>query len=112
MLSKTKTKTKRKSLKKTNRKVTAKTATRKKIKTAVKPSFDLVSSDIAHSPGHKRMNKIDKFSIPKDGAKVLLQESAVNNLSNSDIIRKHNSRHRRIISGAAVGKTGRITIKE
>ena len=43
--------------------------------------------------------------------KIHLPVAAADKVSNSEIIRKHNSRHRRIITGAAIGKTGRIVIK-
>lgn len=59
----------------------------------------------AHSPGHRKMGKaIDP--------KILVKSPPIDEMSNADLIRKNNARHRRIITGADKGKTGRITIKE
>lgn len=100
-----------KSKKKARKKVAAKSNLKLQLKTKSKLKKKPPSADIAHRPGHRRLNKSDEFA-KHNGPKVHLQESAVNALANSDIIKKHNSRHRRIISGAAIGKTGRIIIKE
>lgn len=67
-------------------------------------------ADPAHSYGHRKLNIIENFP-ENSGPKVLLQESAVNTLSNSDKMRRNNSKNRRIITGATIGKTGRIIIK-
>lgn len=110
-LKKTSANTKKKISKKNIKKASGRTSVKKPQAVSEKPAFRPKPSDVAHSPGHRKLNKMNIFSEPK-GPKVHLQEAAVNNMSNSDIIRKHNSRHRRIISGAAIGKTGRIIIKE
>lgn len=78
-------------------------------KTFVKPRPSKLI-DLAHSPGHKKINRLDSFTDPS-GVKVHIQESAINNMANSDKIRRINSKHRRIITGDAIGKTGRIVIK-
>lgn len=109
--SKTKMLAKNKGRRKISTKGSAKKSKKVLVKPIVKPAIKSKTSDLAHSPGHKKLNKTDQFTDPR-GQKDHLQQSAINNLSNADIIRKHNSRHRRIISGAAVGKTGRITIKD
>lgn len=100
MLLKTKTKTK------TKKKVTKKSAKKaaKKVtgKVAKKP-------DKAHQPGHQKM-KISGIG-ENNAEKTRVQESAVNALTKADIVRR-NSKNRRIITGAALGKTGRITIKD
>lgn len=110
-LKKTSGKAKKTTRKKVRKKISTKASTKKRVTASKKPLVKPQLPDIAHSPGHRRLNKLDKFTEPK-GPKVQLQEAAINNLSNSDIIKKHNSRHRRIINGAAIGKTGRIIIKE
>lgn len=110
-MKKTSAKAKKTIRKKIVKKVSARTSAKKNQMISKTPTFKPKPPDVAHSPGHRKLNKTGTSTEPK-GSKVHLQEAAVNNLSNSDIIRKHNSRHRRIISGAAIGKTGRIIIKE
>lgn len=62
--------------------------------------------DPAHSPGHRKLKRKDQFT-DSSGVKTHLQKSAIENMSNSQKIRRTNV-NRRIITGAAVGKTGRI----
>ena len=109
-LKKTSANTKKSFSKKNIKKVSARTSVKKNQTVLEKPALRPKPLDVAHSPGHRKL-KTDTSVEPK-GPKVHLQKAAVNNMSNSDIIRKHNSRHRRIINGAAIGKTGRIIIKE
>jgi len=84
----------------------------KKTSSKSKPakSKPLNDNNPAHSPGHRKLNIIDNFP-EHSGAKVHIQESAVNNLANVDKMKRVNSKNRRIITGAALGKTGRIVIK-
>lgn len=106
----------KKTLKKVNKKIVkSKKETLQSIKTKsniVKKNilFKTEQIDPAHSYGHRKMNLNE--NLPKhSGAKVQLQDSAINTLANSDKIRRTNSKNRRIITGATVGKTGRIVIK-
>jgi hypothetical protein len=105
------------------KKLKSKKATAKREKTNVKPAtqgatikkaggFDLNQKDLAHSPGHRKINLQNEFSH-KSGIKTEPQNaSAQNNMARDNRIKRTNSSHRRIITGAALGKTGRITIKE
>ncbi len=64
--------------------------------------------DPAHKPGHRKMNlkdKLEKHTGPKNQPQ---DESALNNMARNDIIYQTSGTNRRIISGAAIGKTGRI----
>lgn len=113
-------KTKKKTAKKISQKSVRSTAKRtlktkkaqpaKKLESKPKVPVKPLTPDPAHSPGHKKMQKTDKFTEHSRG-NVHMQEAAANTVSKSEIIRKQNSRHRRIITGAAMGKTGRIIIK-
>ena len=95
---------------KPTRKISAKNSKTKTDKISVKKStFKPVPKDPAHSLGHKKLGKNNKIS-ESQRHKIHLPV-ATDKVSNSEIIRKHNSRHRRIITGAAIGKTGRIVIK-
>jgi hypothetical protein len=67
------------------------------------------SEDKAHSPGHRKLNVKDSFVENGGHVKSYQQEAAVNNMSNSNRMRRHTSAQRRVITGAAIGKTGRIT---
>ncbi len=98
MLSKTKKKSKKKAAKKAAKKVTKKVA-RKTVK-----------ADKAHQPGHRKM-KIAGIE-EATSQKTKIQESALIALNKSDLVRRNTSKNRRIITGAALGKTGRITIKD
>lgn len=71
------------------------------------PLFKSEIHDPAHSPAHRKLNISDNYP-EHSGAKVHIQESALNNLAN---VKRSHSKNRRIITGAAVGKTGRIIIK-
>ncbi len=67
-------------------------------------------SDPAHAPGHKKMNLRNQFE--KTGQKNTSQNAqALNNMSASSKIKRTSSTNRRIITGAAIGKTGQIVIK-
>ncbi len=107
-----KKKTAKKSVKSTAKTTLKKKSVKPAKKLELKPKVPVkpLAPDPAHSPGHKKMQKIDKFTEHSRG-NVHMQEAAANTVSKSEIIRKQNSRHRRIITGAAVGKTGRIIIK-
>lgn len=90
-----------------------KTATRKRKKSAA-PKSEFISpqqQSPAHSPGHRKVNILDNFT-DKHGTKVHLQDSAVNQMTRADQIRRTSKTNRRIISGAAVGKTGRIVTEK
>lgn len=102
MLSKTK--------KKTKKKATKKAAKRAAKKTAKKIPKKTVKADKAHQPGHRKM-KIAGIN-EATAEKTRLQPPAMDTVTRADIIRRRNSKHRRIITGAALGKTGRITIKD
>lgn len=79
---------------------------------AVEPRVSEIGNpDPAHRPGHRTINVEANFS-GKKGAKVHLQDSAVNRMSRSDKIKRTSRTNRRIISGAAVGKTGRIVTEK
>ncbi len=106
----------------TQSKVTkSKKATAKRAKTNAKPiekktgngpAFNLEKKDVAHSPGHRKMNIQKEFSH-KSGMKTEPQnESAMNYMARNDSIKRTTSSQRRVITGAALGKTGRVTIKE
>lgn len=105
MLQKTK---KKKALKKAVKKVAKKAKKIAKIATK-KVAKKVPAADISHSPGHRKMNRTDTF--PTYSMKNKAQEATLN-LTRGDIVRKRNSKNRRIVTGAAFGKTGRITIKE
>lgn len=64
----------------------------------------------SHRFGHRKLNIIENFP-EHSGSKVHLQESAVNNMANSDRIKRTNSSNRKVITGATIGKTGRIIVK-
>lgn len=104
---------KAKAKKKVKKKSARKRTVQKKLFAEMPAKKMILSTDKAHSPGHRKLGDKNKKPMKENGwKKNQLQESAINTAANSDIIRKHNSRHRRIISGAAIGKTGRIVIKE
>ena len=102
MLSKTKKKSKKKAAKKATKKVAKKVARKVARKT--------VKADKAHQPGHRKM-KIAGIE-EATSQKTKIQESALIALNKSDLVRRNTSKNRRIITGAALGKTGRITIKD
>lgn len=90
-----------------------KAATRKR-KKSVAPKSEFISpqkQSPAHSPGHRKVNILDNFT-EKHGSKVHLQDSAVNQMTRADQIRRTSRTNRRVISGAAVGKTGRIVTEK
>lgn len=106
MFSKTRKKTKKKVAKKVARKATKKVAK----KVARNVARKTVKADKAHQPGHRKM-KIAGIEEPTS-QKTRIQESALIALNKSDLVRRNTSKNRRIITGAALGKTGRITIKD
>ncbi len=67
-------------------------------------------ADKAHQPGHRKM-KIAGIE-EATSQKTRIQESALIALNKSDLVRRNTSKNRRIITGAALGKTGRIAIKD
>ncbi len=92
----------KKAAKKTVKKVTKKARSKKqKTKVNLKP----VTADIAHQPGHRRMNRSNELQPPKNHLKPDSPELVT-------LIKSKKTNERRIITGAAVGKTGRIIIKE
>lgn len=128
-MKKTKKKSKRLSsaLAKNKKPLTRKTSAVRKIKTAAakkntsstdrRKSYALAESefiasgaDPAHAPGHKKMNLRSQFD--KTGHKSTPQNGrALNNMSAANKIKRTSATNRRIITGAAVGKTGQIVIK-
>ncbi len=74
--------------------------------------FTTTEKDPAHSPGHRKMNLKDKFAQTSGVKNQPQNMSAVNNMSRADLIQRQSGTNRRIITGAAMGKTGRITIKD
>ena len=107
MLSKTKKKSK---------KIVALKATKKRAakKVALKATKNIPTKglppDKAHSPGHRKM----KFADTGEATitKMRIHDSALNTPTRAELDKRKNTKTRRIISGAAVDKTGRITIKE
>ena len=70
------------------------------------------SFDPAHSPGHRKMNLKDQLKKENASAQKThpQNDSALNNMSPSVVI-KRNSVHRKIITGATLGKTGQMAKK-
>lgn len=67
------------------------------------------SDDPAKAPGHRNLDiKGTSSANPADSAR---SESARQNLTRADKVNRNTSAQRRIITGAAVGKTGRIVNK-
>ena len=100
MLSKTKKKAKKKTVKKLPpKKIRRVTVNNTEVKTKV------VVAGIAHSPGHRRMNKSDEFNPVNQRIKSAAPVA-------QNVLNTKKTNERRIITGAAVGKTGRIIIKE
>lgn len=60
--------------------------------------------DPAHALGHRRLSV---KASPKGKKTRVQDESAENNMARNDRIKRNESNQRRIITGAAVGKTGR-----
>lgn len=110
MLSKTRKKTKKKASKKASKKVTKKVAKSASKKVTKKVAKKAIAADKAHQPGHRKMKIAGIGEATSD--KTRIQESALNNLTKGDLVRRKNSNNRRIITGAALGKTGRITVKD
>ncbi len=69
------------------------------------------ASDPAHMPGHRKMNIKEKFETPTGSKNQAQNASALNNMSRADRVKRTSSTNRRIITGAAVGKTGQVVIK-
>lgn len=86
------------------------TASKKTKKNSPKSIIYKPLSNPAQAPGHRKLNILQNFP-EHNGEKVHLQESAVNAMANADTMKRKNSKNRKIITGAAVGKTGRIIIK-
>ena len=95
-----------KTRKKTTKKV-AKKATKKVVKKAAKKT---AVADKAHQPGHRKM-KIEGLDEALTNRNAIRDSTEVD-LSKTDFNKRKTSKNRRIITGAAIGKTGRITIKE
>lgn len=71
-----------------------------------------VHPDPAHSPGHRTMNLKKQFKKEHTGPKTQPQnESARNHMTRAAGFKRTAATNRRIITGAAVGKTGQIVIK-
>lgn len=98
----------------TRAKVAAKATAKRKAKASEpKEAHSLFMSapqDPAHSPGHRKMNIKDNFASTT-GSKTQTQGSAAKHLARADKIKQTSATNRRIITGAAIGKTGQITIK-
>lgn len=91
-----------------SKKSLTKVFTKKTKKGASKILNKPTTPDPAHRPGHRKLNRLDNFT-KRSGSKVHIQESAV---ANGDKVRRIHSANRRIVTGATIGKTGRIIIKE
>jgi len=61
------------------------------------------SSDPAHSPGHRKMNLKENSLIEKKGPNTTM--------TRADKIKRTSATNRRIITGAALGKTGQVVFK-
>lgn len=61
------------------------------------------ATDPAHSPGHRKMNLKDS-SYPQ-------KQAPQTRMTKADKIQRTSATNRRIITGAALGKTGQITLK-
>lgn len=62
-------------------------------------------------PGHRTLNLKDNFQ-ERSGPKTHTQESANQYMSRAEQIRRTSRTNRRVITGAAIGKTGRITTEK
>lgn len=105
-------KTAKNAIKKTVKKTTAKAKKipRAKASALAESLYIGAGSDPAHAAGHKKMNIRDQFK--KAGYKNKAQdEHSLNHMAASDKIKRTSSTNRRIITGAAIGKTGQIVIK-
>ncbi|AGH94577.1 hypothetical protein [Pseudobdellovibrio exovorus] len=125
--SKSKTKTKSKAKPKSAAKTKIKSA--KKIKSTAKKSgspkrgqkkIPLIAPseflpqtppDPSKKPGHRTLNLKDNFQ-ERSGAKTHTQESANQYMSRAEQIRRTSRTNRRVITGAAIGKTGRIVTEK
>lgn len=112
MLSKTKAKKKYKRVvaKKSKKNAAQKTTKSQAQKNTKSILTKAAIPDKAHSPGHRKMNFIDigEATITK----MRIHDSALNTPTRAELDKRKNTKTRRIISGAAIDKTGRITIKE
>jgi hypothetical protein len=61
------------------------------------------TKDPAHSPGHRKMNLKENSQAEKRGPK--------NRMTRADRVKRTSATNRRIITGAALGKTGQIVFK-
>lgn len=83
----------------------------KKVSAALKPTSTALAdslymnavSDPAHSPGHRKMNLKENSRAEKRGPK--------NRMTRADRVQRTSATNRRIITGAALGKTGQIVFK-
>lgn len=73
--------------------------------------FMNADSDPAHMPGHRKMKLKDKFAKHTGSKNHAQDESSLNNMTRSAQIKRTSGTNRRIITGAAVGKTGQVVIK-
>lgn len=74
--------------------------------------FSTTEKDPAHRPGHRKMNLKDQLAKQSGDTNQPQNQSAMNNMSRANRIQRQSAANRRIITGAALGKTGRITIKD
>lgn len=94
-------------------KTSRKKAVIKKVRKSAKPKsssessaeslYMKTSSDPAHSPGHRKMNLKENAQAEIKGAKT--------QMTRADKIKRTSAMNRRIITGAALGKTGQIVFK-
>lgn len=87
-----------------SRKKTKKTATRRaSSKNLAESVYMSPHSDPAHSPGHRKMN------LKADSKKI--KKGSTSRITRADKIQRTSATNRRIITGAALGKTGQIVFK-
>ena len=87
-----------------SRKKTKKASARKPASASLADSLYMnAASDPAHSPGHRKMNLKENSRAEKRGPK--------NRMTRADKVQRTSATNRRIITGAALGKTGQIVFK-
>lgn len=62
----------------------------------------------AHNYDHKKMNLKKNYRTDSSHKLSRQDRDTANNVSRSDLIQKHESQQRRIISGASINKKGRL----
>lgn len=94
---------KKKSKTTTTRKKRAKVGVKSRMPELADSIYMSSATDPAHSPGHRKMNLKDGAHAQKRGPQT--------RMTKADKIQRTSATNRRIITGAALGKTGQITLK-